>query len=77
MTDEPLPVDVKTLGQLIDELCIENNKIFQAIERLCTNRGDGQKQYLQDQIQDHNKIRRELVRAIDRRLGERDIGGRI
>lgn len=69
---ERVPIDVKTIGQLIDELVIENLKIWHLVDRA----KEGNK-YVQEQIQEHNDIRRALVRAIDRRLGERDIGGRV
>ena len=72
MTGKFAPVEVKTIGQLIDELCIENSKIFALVDKV----KEGGDTYLQDQIQEHNDIRRSLVRALDRRLGERDIGGR-
>ena len=64
-------VEVKTMGQLIDELCIENLKVWHLIEQ--AERGDD---VPKKKIQDHNAIRRSLVRALDRRLGDRDIGGR-
>jgi len=71
MVDE---VEVKTTGQLIDELMIENMKIWHLIDKV--NDGTANFQEAQ-QVQVHNAIRRKLVRAIDRRLGERDIGGRV
>ena len=65
-------VEVKTTGQLIDELIIENLKIWHLVDEAHS----GEK-HVQDEIQRHNDIRRGLVRALDRRLGERDIGGRV
>jgi hypothetical protein len=66
-------VEIKTIGELFDQLCIENNKIFYLVEQT-----KGIKDvYVQDKIQTHNRIRHELVRAINRRLGERDIGGKV
>jgi hypothetical protein len=65
-------VEVKTIGQLLDELMIENLKIWHLVDK--AHQGD---ESVQKDIQDHNDIRRGLVRAIDRRLGERDIGGRV
>jgi len=67
------PVEIKTIGQLIDELIIENQKVWHLIDEV---KEDGDT-YLQYQIQKHNDIRRSLVRALDKRLGERDIGGRV
>ena len=67
------PVEIKTIGQLIDELIIENQKIWHLIDEV---KEDGDT-FLQYQIQKHNDIRRSLVRALDKRLGERDIGGRV
>ena len=65
-------VEIKTLGQLFDELIIEHLKIWHLVER-----AEQDEEGVQFQIQQHNAIRRELVRAIDRRLFERDIGGRV
>lgn len=70
-------VEVKTIGQLLDELNIENLKIWHLVDEAKIKTDPTEQLYVQDQIQDHNDIRRDLVRAIDRRLGERDIGGRV
>lgn len=66
------PVEIKTLAQLLDELIIENLKIWHLVER-----AEHGEEGVQLKIQQHNGIRRDLVRAIDRRLEERDIGGRV
>jgi hypothetical protein len=65
-------IEIKTIGQLIDELIIENLKIWHLVDEAKSGN-----KYVQDKIQEHNDIRRTLVRAIDHRLGERDIGGRV
>jgi hypothetical protein len=66
-------IEVKTTGQLLDELIIENLKIWHLVDRA----KEEESTYVQGEIQEHNDIRRNLVRAIDKRLGERDIGGRV
>jgi hypothetical protein len=67
-------VELKTIGQLLDELIIENLKIWHLVDQAHDSTND---LYIQDEIQGHNDIRRKLVRAIDKRLGDRDIGGRV
>ena len=65
-------VEIKTTGQLLDELIIENLKIWHLVER-----AEAGEEGVQVKIQEHNAIRRKLVQALDRRFGERDIGGRV
>ena len=67
-------IETKTLGQLIDELIVVNLKIWHLIDRVMDGSGT-----LKDarEVQGFNSQRSELVRALDRRLGERDIGGKV
>lgn len=69
-----MSIEIKTLGQLIDELVIANLKIWHLIDRVMDGSGT-----LEDaqEVQSFNSQRSELVRAIDRQLGERDIGGKV
>jgi len=67
-------IETKTLGQLIDELVIVNIRIWHLIDKVT----DGTATVGQAQdVQKFNSQRAELVRAIDRRMGERDIGGKL
>ena len=67
-------IETKTLGQMIDELCVVNLKIWHLIDRVMDGSGT-----LEDaqSVQEFNSQRAELVRVIDKRLGERDIGGKV
>ena len=67
-------IETKTLGQMIDELCVVNLKIWHLIDRVMDGSGT-----LEDAqaVQTFNSQRAELVRALDKRLGERDIGGKV
>ena len=67
-------IETKTLGQMIDELCVVNLKIWHLIDRVMDGSGT-----LEDaqSVQAFNSQRAELVRVIDKRLGERDIGGKV
>jgi len=58
----------KTIGELIDELGITNNKIFYLVDRVQKDehtREDAKK------IQDLNKLRSKYVSAINEYFGER------
>lgn len=71
---KPLPVEIKTIGQLIDELITESAKTWHLIDKVV----DGTATFEEaQQVQVHNAKRNALVRAIDRRLGEPDIGGKV
>lgn len=68
------PVEIKTLGQLIDELTILNIRIWMLIDKV--EAGTATTDEAQA-VQKHNATRTQYVRAIDRRLGERDIGSKV
>ncbi len=55
-------IEVKTIGELIDQLTIENVKLYMAQE-------PGSKA-TSERIQELNKRRNALIKAIDARLGE-------
>lgn len=66
-------IEIKTIGQLLDELTICHIRIWMLIDKVMAGTAsmeDAQR------IQQENAKRNSLVRAIDRRLGERDIGGK-
>ncbi len=65
---------VKTIGQLIDELCIENQKIWHLIDKVMAGTATIEEAR---EVQVHNAQRVALVRAIDHLLGERDVGGKV
>jgi hypothetical protein len=67
-------IETKTIGQLIDELTITNLKVWHLIDKVMD--GTATREEAQA-VQTFNLQRSELVRAIDRRLGERDIGGKV
>ena len=61
-------VTSKTIGELIDELSIVNNKIFYLVDKVQKNkhtRTDAKK------IQDLNKLRGKLVNAINKYFRQR------
>ena len=64
-------VEVKTTAQLIDELCIINIRVWMLIDKV--EAGTATLAEAQA-VQKHNATRTQLVRAINKRLGERDIG---
>ena len=67
-------VEDKTVGQLIDELSILNIRIWHLIDKVT----DGSATLEEAQaVQRHNSTRNRLVRAIDRRMGQRDIGAKV
>ncbi len=59
----PMPVEIKTIGELIDELTISNIRIWHAVEG--AQQGDGESAV---KAQSENKRRSALIRAINRRL---------
>ncbi len=67
-------VEVKTVGQLIDELTIMNQRIWALIDKVIA--GTATPEEAQN-VQKYNAQRNEYVRAIDRRLGQTDIGGKV
>jgi len=67
-------IDIKTIGQLIDELVIANLKVWHLIDKVMMDTATPDEAKA---VQRYNMQRNELVRAIDRRLGERDIGGKV
>ncbi len=66
-------IEIKTLGQLIDELVICNIRIWMLIDKVYAGTASLEET---QRVQHENSKRTALVRAIDRRLGERDIGGK-
>jgi hypothetical protein len=68
------PVETKTIGQLIDELTILNIRIWMLID---TAEAGSASPDVAQAIQKYNATRNQYVRAIDRRLGERDIGEKV
>lgn len=66
-------IEIKTVGQLIDELTICNIRIWMLIDKV--EAGIATVQEAQ-RVQKENAKRTALVRAIDSRLGQRDIGGK-
>lgn len=67
-------VEIKTTGQLIDELIIANLKIWHLIDKVMAGTATVAEAQA---VQQHNATRNELIRALDRRLGARDIGGKV
>ena len=66
--------ETKTIGQLCDELSIVNIRIWMLIDKVM----DGTASVAQAQlVQVHNAQRNELIRGIDRLLGQRDIGAKV
>ena len=69
-----MSIEIKTVGQLIDELIIVNLRIWHLVDRAMAGTATAEETQA---TQLFNHQRSELVRAIDRRLGERDIGGKV
>ena len=63
-----------TVGELIDRLTIANLKVWHLIDRVRS--GEATLEEAQA-VQSWNDTRTELIRAIDRELGDRDIGGKV
>lgn len=70
----PSKIEIKTTGQLIDELSIINIRIWHLIDKVIEGTATPEEA---QQVQVYNSQRNEYVRAIDRRLGEHDIGMKI
>lgn len=69
-----MSIEIKTTGQLIDELIVANIRIWHLIDLAIAGTITPEEAQA---IQRVNRQRNELVRAIDRRFGERDIGGKV
>lgn len=69
-----LKAEIKTTGQLIDELITVSQRIYHLIDKAIEGTASGQEA---TRIQELNNRRNELIRAIDRRLGDQDIGGKV
>lgn len=74
MESAPCTIEMKTIGELIDQLIIENSKVWHLIDRVM---GDEVSTDDARAVQIHNARRNELIRAINRRLDDRDIGGKV
>lgn len=62
-------IEVKTIGQLIDELTVVNIRIWHAVDKMAA--GESSPEETQ-KTQLANSQRRQLVQAITRRLGDLD-----
>lgn len=64
-----MPIEIKTLGALIDELCTTSQKLFRNQDLLAdlTDEAAGK---LFKETQSLNRRRGELIQAIDRKFGE-------
>ncbi len=71
---DPLSVEIKTVAQLLDELITCALRIWHLVDRV--NAGDSTPGTAQT-VQALNNRRHELMRAIDRRLGQQDIGPKV
>lgn len=67
-------VETKTVGQLIDELSIANIRIWTLIDKVMAGTATIEEA---QRVQQVNSQRNELVRAIDRLLGQHDIGAKV
>jgi hypothetical protein len=67
-------IDVKTTGQLIDELIIMNQRIWALIDKVIAGVATPEEAQL---VQIYNSRRNEYVRAIDFHLGNEDIGAKV
>lgn len=72
--ERPTPIEVKTVGQLIDELSILNIRIWMLIDKVKIGIATPEEA---QKVQEYNSRRNEYVRAIDRRLGGMDLGAKI
>jgi hypothetical protein len=68
------PIEVKTVGQMIDELSILNIRIWMLVDKAMAGTALPEEAQL---LQAYNSRRNEYVRAIDRRFHEGDIGKKI
>lgn len=66
-----MPIETKTLGMLMDELCTTSMKIFRNLE-LLDKTSDAEAGKLFKATQTLNRRRSELIAAIDRKHGEGD-----
>ena len=69
-----MSIEIKTIGQLIDELITTNLRIWHLIDKAIAGTVTSEEAQA---IQQFNQQRTELVRAINKRFGERDIGGKV
>jgi len=67
-------IEIKTVGQLIDELTILNIRIWMLIDKVKVGIATPEEA---QKVQEYNDRRNQYVRAIDRRLGDRDIGAKL
>jgi hypothetical protein len=70
-----MEIDIKTIGQLIDELIVLNIRIWNTLdiitcEKISANSNDKLIADAARKAQEYNARRTELIRAIDKRLGE-------
>lgn len=64
-----MPIEIKTLGTLIDELCTTSQKIFKNLDALAgMSNPEGGRVFKETQTL--NRRRSELIQAIDRKFGE-------
>jgi len=70
----PGGVEVKTVGQLIDELSIINIRIWMLIDKVMAGTATPEESR---SVQVNNAKRNEYVRVIDRILKQADVGGKI
>ena len=66
-----MPIEIKTLGVLIDELMTVNMKIFKNLDAL-EKMPDTEAGAMFKTTQTLNRRRSELIQAIDRKFGEGD-----
>lgn len=67
-------IEIKTTGQLLDELITVSQRIYHLIDKAIEGTASGQDA---TRIQDLNNRRNELIRALDARFGDPDIGGKV
>jgi hypothetical protein len=70
----PGGVEVKTVGQLTDELSILNIRIWMLIDKVMAGTATPEES---QSVQVNNAKRNEYVRAIDKLLNQADIGGKV
>lgn len=66
-----MPIETKTLGMLIDELCTTSQKLFRNQDLLAGLKDDAAGRLFKE-TQTLNRRRSELIQAIDRKYGEDD-----
>lgn len=67
-------IETKTIAQMIDELITADLRVWHLVDRAMAGTATAEDAQA---IQKFNQQRSELMRAIDARLGERDIGGKV